>query len=58
VEVCETSDTMSWLAVRFFVLRLSCCLEVRGWRTHLVPQGDVTLFPTEPTSIVRYVQKT
>ena len=33
VEVCEIGDTMSWSAVRFFVLRLSCCLEVRGWRT-------------------------
>jgi len=33
VEVCEIGDTLSWSAMRFFVWHLSCCLEVRGWRT-------------------------
>jgi hypothetical protein len=33
VEVCEIGDTLSWSAMRFFVLHLSCCLDVRGWRT-------------------------
>jgi hypothetical protein len=33
VEDGEIGDTLSWSAVRFFVLHLSCCFEVRGWRT-------------------------
>jgi hypothetical protein len=31
VEVCGISDTLSWLAVPFFVWHSLCSLEVQGW---------------------------
>jgi hypothetical protein len=31
----DIGDTLPWSAMRFFGWHLSCCLEVRGWRTSI-----------------------